>query len=182
VGALANQEVGDYLNKYFASSYQKISNFTITANKQKQGGNVASYFCTPDGRVLHAVVGPVSAAKLLEEARWTEETWKLAELHEYKTLTQLQNLFRKAHLERLSKEFGVQLNAKQLPPLERADAAYVIGSKHVMYLLNRSGDQQTKVHLLLAAYSAPKIGRVYATVFESILNQEISTVPVVQNR
>jgi len=98
VGALAQAEVGAYLNKYFVSSYQKISNFIIQGNGQKQGGNVASYFCTPDGRVLHAVTGPVSGQKLLQEARWVEETWKLAELHDVKTLEQIQTLFRKAHL------------------------------------------------------------------------------------
>jgi hypothetical protein len=38
---------------------------------QKNGGNVAGYFCTPEGFVLNAVVGPVSADKLLDEARWT---------------------------------------------------------------------------------------------------------------
>ncbi len=36
----------------------------------KNGGNVASYFCTPDGRVIHAVTGPVSAEELLTAARW----------------------------------------------------------------------------------------------------------------
>ena len=29
----------------------------------KNGGNVASYFCTPDGRVIHAVTGPVPARR-----------------------------------------------------------------------------------------------------------------------
>jgi hypothetical protein len=160
------------------ASYQKISTFTVTANGQKQGGNVASYFCTPDGRVLHAVVGPVSGAKLLEEARWVEETWKLAEMHELKTVAQVQNLYRKAHLERLAREFNIYLKAKQLPPLEPAGAAVLIRGPYVNALLNKSADQQAKVHLLLAAYSAPKIARVYVTIFESILNQEISTTPV----
>ena len=27
----------------------------------KQGGNVATYFCAPDGRVLHVIAGPVDA-------------------------------------------------------------------------------------------------------------------------
>ena len=53
------------------------------------------------------------------------------------------------------------------------------GPKARMWL-NRSGDQQAKVHLLLAAYPVPKIGRVYGTVFEDILNQPISTAPVVR--
>ena len=36
----------------------------------KNGGNVASYFCTPDGRVIHAVTGPVPGDELLAAARW----------------------------------------------------------------------------------------------------------------
>lgn len=36
----------------------------------KNGGNVASYLCTPDGRVIHAVLGPVPADKLLAEMEW----------------------------------------------------------------------------------------------------------------
>ena len=52
MNALANPEVGKYLNEYFVSSFQKVGTFRIV-NGQKQGGNVASYFCAPDGRVLH---------------------------------------------------------------------------------------------------------------------------------
>jgi hypothetical protein len=181
VNALAQKDVGDYLNKYFVASYQKISTFTLAQGGQKQGGNVASYFCTPDGRVLHAVAGPVSGAKLLEEARWAEEMWKLVELRDLRTFMQHQTLFRKVHLERLAAQHGLHWSAKQLPPLESLSATAPIGGPKVEAWLNRSGDTQGKVHLLLAAYPLPKLGRVYETVFRSILNQELSTAPVVQN-
>ena len=59
MNALANPEVGKYFEKYFVTSFQRVGTFKIvqTPNgpKQKQGGNVATYFCAPDGRVLHAV-------------------------------------------------------------------------------------------------------------------------------
>ena len=42
--------------------------------KAKQGGNVATYFCAPDGRVLHAIAGPVDAGTMLREAKWVVET------------------------------------------------------------------------------------------------------------
>jgi hypothetical protein len=180
VGALAQKDVGDYLNTYFVSSYQKISTFTVAANGQKQGGNVASYFCTPEGRVLHAVVGPVSGRKLLEEARWVEETWKLVEMFDVRGLALVQAQFRKAHLERLAREFNLNLKGNQLPPHELAIESRVIQGAYVNLLLSQSGDQQAKVHLLLAAFSAPKVVRVYGTVFETILNQEISTTPVLK--
>src|SRR4030095_3879101 len=73
VGALANPEVGAFINKHFVSSFQKVATFQIV-NGQKQGGNVAAYFCAPDGRVLHCVAGPVNAATMLREAKWVVET------------------------------------------------------------------------------------------------------------
>ena len=36
----------------------------------KNGGNVVSYFCTHEGRLIHAVGGPVDGDKLLSEAKW----------------------------------------------------------------------------------------------------------------
>ena len=179
MGALSQKDVGDYLNKFFVSSYQKISSFTIVAGR-KQGGNVASYFCTPDGRVLHAVVGPVSGAKLLEEARWVEEMWKLAEMYEVKRVAQLQSLFRNVHLERLVKEHNLKIKLQQLPLLELPNASAAIRGPYVKTLLNQSWSPEAKVHLLLAAFPAPKLARIYGTVFESILNQELSTTPVAQ--
>ncbi len=41
---------------------------------QKNGGNVASYFCTPDGRVVHALTGPATADQLLAAAHWAVDT------------------------------------------------------------------------------------------------------------
>ena len=73
MGALNNPEVGKYLNEYFVSSFQKVATFRIV-NGQKQGGNVASYFCAPDGRVLHTIAGPVDAGTMLREARWIVDT------------------------------------------------------------------------------------------------------------
>ena len=153
MNALANQEVGAFLNEHFVSSFQKVATFRIV-NGEKQGGNVASYFCTPEGRVLHVVVGPVAGAKLLEEARWVEETWKLAQMHEVKTVGQLQSLFRVAHLERLAKDFNIKLNARQLPPQESGSTTAAIKGAYVNGILNRSADQQGKVHLLLAVFPA----------------------------
>ena len=50
MNALANPEVGKYVNEHFVSAFQKVATFKIV-NGQKQGGNVAAYFCAPDGRV-----------------------------------------------------------------------------------------------------------------------------------
>ncbi len=100
MNALTNPEVGKYLNGSFVATYQKVGTFTINGG-QKQGGNVASYFCTSEGRVLHIIAGPVKADVLLREARWVVETSKLALLEDVKTEVRLRLFWRKAHVERL---------------------------------------------------------------------------------
>jgi hypothetical protein len=55
------------------AAYQQVGSFEVVdehGKLQRNGGNVASYFCTPDGRVIEAVTGPVGAGELLDEARW----------------------------------------------------------------------------------------------------------------
>ena len=100
---MANPEVGKYLNEYFVSSYQKVATFKIVG-KQKQGGNVAAYFCATDGRVLHVVAGPVDAKTLLKEAQWVVETTKKGLKEAKNDGSSFKAFFRKAHAERLRTE------------------------------------------------------------------------------
>jgi hypothetical protein len=61
------------------AAHQQVGSFEVVNKQgelQKNGGNVASYFCTPDGRVIHAVTGPVSAGTLLAEAHWAVENYE----------------------------------------------------------------------------------------------------------
>jgi hypothetical protein len=106
VSALANAEVGKFLNEYFVSSFQKVGTFRIV-NGQKQGGNVASYFCAPDGRVLHVVAGPVDAATMLREAKWVVESTKKAMAHSKGDGAKFKALFRQWHADRLRQEHGL---------------------------------------------------------------------------
>jgi hypothetical protein len=158
---LANAEVGRYLNGNFVASYQKVGTFTINGAK-KQGGNVASYFCTPEGRVLHVIAGPVKAEVLLREARWVVETAKLAALDGGKSEARRRTFWRKAHSERLQQEHQVDFTR--------------IGRAHRRMNLNKAG----LVHLLLATAPHPRLEQVYKLVFEKILNEKVSTAPVVQ--
>ncbi len=60
------------------AAYQQVGSFEVIdqhGKLQRNGGNVASYFCTPEGRVIHAATGPVGADELLEEARWAVDTY-----------------------------------------------------------------------------------------------------------
>jgi hypothetical protein len=161
VNALANDEVGTYLNQHFVASFQKVGTFKVV-NGQKQGGNVASYFCTPDGRVLDAVAGPVNAAALLREARWVVETAKLATLDSRGDDTRLRKFWQKAHGDRLRQENGVDVAA--------------LGGPQGQPALNAQG----RVHLLLAAVPLVHIEQSYRLVFERILGEQVSTAPVTQ--
>lgn len=177
MNALAKEEVGNYLNEYFVSSHQKISNFRIVG-KQKQGGNVASYFCTPDFRVLHAVAGPVDEASLLREARWVVESWKLAQLQGQMDKHRLKVFFRKLHGERLRHDHGVDY--KRL-----LTSAYEPTKNVIMQHLDRANRHhgglgtQGQIHSLLATFPNPKLDQMYEVVFERILGQRLSAMPVV---
>jgi hypothetical protein len=139
------------------SSYQKVGTFKVV-NGQKQGGNVASYFCMPDGRVLGAVAGPADAATLLREARWVVETYKLAMLNSRADDARFRAFWQKAHADRLRQDSGVNLST-----LGEARPA-----------LNAQG----RVHLLLAAVPLVRIEQAYRLVFERILGEKVSTAPV----
>jgi hypothetical protein len=110
VNALANPEVGKYLNEYFCCAYQKVGTFRVVG-AQKQGGNVAAYFCAPDGRVLHVVAGPVNAATLLHESKWVVEGTKKAIKESAGDGAKFKAIFRKWHADRLRAEHGLVVEA-----------------------------------------------------------------------
>jgi hypothetical protein len=174
VNALANAEVGDYFNKHFTSSYQKVGSFQLV-NGQKQGGNVASYFCTSDGEILHAVPGPVDAATLLREARWVIETYKMAQLESHGDARLLKQAFRLAHAEQLPPGW-TRLKWKQMAYFAPTDEAFnkVLDKSPVA----RQLDQQGQAHLLLAYYPLVKLDQAYKVIYEKLLNEKISTRPV----
>jgi len=106
VNALAKKEVGDYLNEHFCSAFQKVGTFKVV-NGQKQGGNVAAYFCAPDGRILHVVAGPVDGPTMLREARWVVENTEKAMDESKGDGAKFKALFRTWHADRLRKEHGL---------------------------------------------------------------------------
>jgi len=174
VSALTHNDVGQYLNRHFVSAFQKVATFEINGG-QKQGGNVASYFCTPDGQVLHAVAGPVDGATFLREARWANETFQLAQMQR-PNLPKLQAFFRKAHVERLQREHRMPMPENWLPPAELVDAR-VLDQVLVQPIFQRLNNQG-KVHVLMAVGAMPRLEHVYQVLFERVLNEKVSTDPV----
>ena len=89
---------------------------------QKNGGNVASHFLTPGGRLIHSVTGPVSAGVLLDEANWAREMYAeaqsksdkaglkhIAASHQQAAMSAINNKDRQVH---------ELLSARPLPKLE----------------------------------------------------------------
>jgi hypothetical protein len=120
VGALANAEVGKYVNEYFVSSFQKVATFRIVGGA-KQGGNVAAYFCAPDGRVLHVVAGPVDAPTFLKEAKWVVDTTRAAMKESKGDGGKFKAYFRTAHATKLRDETGLAVTPTTFDPPEVQD-------------------------------------------------------------
>ncbi len=179
MNALTPEETGKYVNRHFVSSFQRVGTFRIRGNN-KQGGNVASYFCTPEGRVIHFIAGPVEADELIREARWAVETWKLALLEHPIDMKEQQQFLRLSHLDRLRKDHRVNIRSLRLPILEDVEGAEPIDDS----ILDRPRGHRrnlnnaAKANQLLAAYPLVRLGRIYNLVFDEILNEKISTVPV----
>jgi len=221
VNALANPKVGKYIDEYFVSSFQKVGTFRIVG-KQKQGGNVACYFCAPDGRVLHAVAGPVDSNTMLREAQWIVETCKKSITDSKGDGGKFKVLLRTAHAQKLRQEHGLDVEPITYDPPDAQDANDAltyrdptgqplapvlrpapingpdVNFRDVTFramqeqaksapgaaLVNdRKGrgwvlGNQGRVHVLMAGHSLSTIDRVYASVFEGILGERISTQPV----
>jgi hypothetical protein len=178
VNALGDEKVGEYLNTHFVSAYQKVGTFRVV-NGQKQGGNVASYFCTPDGQILHAVPGPVDAATLLREARFAVETCKMARLEKARGVSSLAT-FAKAHADRLQQEHNVHPNRQYMLQGRQANSAALqaVLGHHTHAGLSKQG----QVHALLTSAPLVRLEQAYQVVFERILGERISSNPVAVER
>jgi hypothetical protein len=117
VNALANPEVGKFFDEHFVCAFQRVGTFRIVG-KNKQGGNVASYFCATDGRVLHAVAGPVDAQTLLREARWVVDTATKGIEVSKGNGGSFKAYLRKAHAEKLRTENGLVVEPVTYDPPE----------------------------------------------------------------
>ena len=167
--------MGRFIGENFEATHQKVGTFRVV-NGQKQGGNVASYFCLSDGTVIHAVAGPLDAQQFLREAKWAVDVRKLALTEAGGQSAKYRSTIRKAHLERLASEQSVSLQANLLP---RITAGAPVPSHNTLRppaarMLGRQG----QVHLLLATYPLPKLAQLYPIVFQDILKEKLSTLPV----
>jgi hypothetical protein len=169
VNALADERVADYLNDHFICTYLKVGTFQIV-NGQKQGGNVASYFCLHDGSVIHAVPGQTNATKLLEEARWAFEIRKAAMtlstdlIKAEPDMKKYIERIRRAHQERYHALQGSWSGGKSVPPLPMRMPSHT--------------NQQSQAHWLLAKTPLTKLNDLYPVVWTQVLREQLSDLPV----
>jgi hypothetical protein len=139
----------------------------------KKTENVACYFCTPEGSVLHVVIGPVSGEVFLKEARWVVETWKAAALETGEFDSLLRVFYRRAHLERLRDDYEVDLSRLLRPPqygMSTIPAALVVKQGKFDSL-----NPQGRIHLLLCAGPLLNVEEFYPVVLAKVLNENLST-------
>jgi len=138
----------------------------------KQGGNVASYFCTPSGRVIHAVVGPVQADELLAEANWAISVWN--EAGKLRTLELQRKQVSLAHQGEMSGAVRSQQAQAGVAALNLPAGVLWAGVSRLI------GTQPQQVHQLLAQKPLAPLEDVYADVFERILGERVSKTPNVE--
>jgi hypothetical protein len=167
VNALGNLQVANDLNENFTSTYMKVGAFKIV-NGQKVGGNVASYFCLPDGTVIHAIAGQVDAQKFRIESRWALDLRKSAQTHAANLATgkvdgeKFARYLANAHNKRYHTEhrdFGGDQNSipKKMPLV---------------------ATQTAKTHWLLASRPGARLQTIYPILWRDILNEQLSDLPV----
>jgi hypothetical protein len=143
-------------SKHFFAAHQQVGDFKVVEVDgvlQKNGGNVASYFCTPEGRVIHAVTGPVAAETLMAQAQWALDVAR--DMREYPPRQQAA-VAALAHYN----ELGGMLEP-------------VTGT----WKSRRRGSQESQVHELLSRRPLPLLAEVYEDIFERILGQRVSDGP-----
>jgi hypothetical protein len=166
VNALADPRVAKYLNDHFVSTYMKVGAFKII-NGQKVGGNVASYFCQPDGIVIHAFAGQTNANKFLGEARWATDVRKSAQIFAVNLKNDIvdpqrfASYLRKAHGERFHEENQTWGDRTTIP-----------------VQMPRIATPQAQTHWLLAKNPANRLDTIYPVVWREILRETLSDLPV----
>ena len=167
MNALADARVANYLNENFYCTYLKVGAFRIIGG-QKVGGNVASYFCLEDGAVIHAVAGPKDANQFLTEARWAIDIRKAAQAFSTElpagdvNWRKYAGVIQKAHIERYHTEHRSLFGDKKSIPANMPAAA----------------SREARTHWLLAKEPLARLNTVYPTVWRTILNEELSALPV----
>jgi hypothetical protein len=147
---------------------------------------VASYFCTPDGRVIHVTAKPISADQLLREATWAVETYSDALTTAPTSLLAQRKLVEQAHLVTLHGEIS-SFQSRVQAEMPKASQDYYdkmhrdrAGRKRppepALVVARRRAAQQLggdRAHQLMAAQPLAPFTEVYREVFEELTNERV---------
>ena len=147
---------------------------------------MASYFCTPDGRVIHVTAKPISADQLLREATWAVKTYSDALTTAPKNLLAQRKLVEQAHLVTLHEEVS-SFQSRVKAEMPRASQDYYdkmhrdrAGRKRppepAIVVARRRAAQQLggdRAHQLMAAQPLAPFTEVYREVFEKLTNERV---------
>jgi len=126
--------------------------------------------------VVHAVAGPLDAKAFLKEAKWAMDVQKLALKDVSKDMARYRAVIRKAHVERLAAEHGLKVPPNMLPRVMLG--APTPTNNPLRTTAGVRLDRQGQVNLLLAFFPLPKLSEFYPIVFEDLLQEKTSTLPV----
>lgn len=184
--ALARREVGDFLSKNFVSVYDRVGSFQVDIDSdgrtKRNGGNVAAFFCTPNGYVIHVAAGPRTAEAFLAEAKWAVTV--------HSQIMSDPNWGRsQARIEQVSRVTAAlrQAHSDALNLMNNPDSS-VPGSELVLHEppaapslkgLDEAGRRQRKqVHQLLMTRAYEPLANVGPLVYTRILGEKVTQQPV----
>jgi hypothetical protein len=166
---------------------------------EKNGGNVVTYFCTPDMRVVHFVVGPVSAGVLHDEAAWAHRVYDEVKNRSIDELTKAQadalaykqlDAVRREHVAMLDDQAKISVRSAALQFAQKprsAGAMYQSDSygrtskkrlppprRWESLIWNVGGDKEERVHRILAVDPLPLLAEVDSSVFQQIAGERVN--------
>lgn len=141
---------------------------TVTGNSVgvniKVGGNVATYFCTPEGLVIHAIAGVVSKETFLKEAKWAVRIHSEAKEQVEGNLDKMKEIIATKHKEKITpKQYKTKKSCSDSTEYIRA-----------VVTLNVANSKIHRIHRLLADKPLPTLASIYKHVFEKILGEKVS--------
>lgn len=154
--------MAEYFKDHFVPAHQQVGSFEVVnnfGNLQKNGGNVASYICDPNGHVIDALSGPVKAEQLLSEAKWSVSAYDRALANAEAEL---------ASSTTSSTAAGTAEIAQSLASAHREAAEDLELSS------SGRGSGAEKIHRLLADRGFPPLNQIYQEVFERIVGQRVA--------
>ncbi len=188
-GALSDEKVGEYLKKHYVATWKRVGTFTLVQTEGKTvaraGGNVATYFCTPDLEVIHGVAGPVDAESFLDDARWAVSVYDAARKKAGNDRDGIAKELRAAH-EAASRPKGQECGKVEgvfrVGDCQTTDLLHrtmeLRGGVHARALLALTLIGRQSLHGYLAGKEMPKLSEIYAHVFENMLGERLSDAPV----